>query len=137
MYIQKKKKKIQLYFSCCLVFSNFSVWKWCEHSLGKIRYVQNMKYGPGILSETAALHCGQWEDWRGSHGKQTAKMKVAVSPHMCVLLYRGWNTPTQWSHLIPHSPPFTCQFNNGKFLNIHNRLLKHHTKRLYIFKSSP
>lgn len=84
MYIQKKKK-IQLYFSCCLVFSNFSVWKWCEHSLGKIRYVQNMKYGPGILSETAALHCGQWEDWRGSHGKQTAKMKVAY--HLTCVFY--------------------------------------------------
>ena len=82
MYI--KKKMIQLYFSCCQVFSNFSVWKWYEHSLGKIRYVQNMKYGPGILSETAALHCGQREDEDDRMGKQTAKMKLTVSPHICV-----------------------------------------------------
>ena len=43
-----------------------------------------MKYGPGILSETAALHCGQREDEDDRKGKQTAKMKLTVSPHICV-----------------------------------------------------
>lgn len=134
MYIQKKKKDPAL-FSCCLVFSSFSVWKWCEHSLGKIRYVQNMKYGPGILSETAALHCGQWEDWKRIPWKQTLKMKVAY--HLtCVFTLQRLNLPSSdliW-FLLAH--PLRVNSTMGDF-KIYTTDFKASYKRLCIFKSSP
>lgn len=95
------EKTIHLYFSCCLVSSAFSVWKWCEQSLGKITYTYTCK----IWNIDLAYWKEQWAGRRLKMVLHTTNVKMTASPYIYILLFQAQNPLMQLPHLISYNPP--------------------------------